>query len=52
MRSAGEIERAIDVFAHAPNGGLILTASGLAYLHRDLIIMLAARQRCADRVAV
>ena len=45
VRSAGEIERAIDVFAHAPNGGLILTASGLAYLHRDLIIMLAARHK-------
>jgi putative ABC transport system substrate-binding protein len=45
VRSAGEIERAIDAFAHAPNGGLILTASGLAYLHRDLIIMLAARHK-------
>jgi putative ABC transport system substrate-binding protein len=45
MRAAGEIERAIDAFARASDGGLILTASGLAYLHRDLIITLAARHK-------
>ncbi len=28
MRDAGEIERAVAVFARAPNGGLIVTASG------------------------
>jgi ABC-type uncharacterized transport system substrate-binding protein len=44
MRNAGEIERAVTEFARSPNGGLILTASGLAFLHRDLIIALAAQQ--------
>ena len=45
MRDAGEIERAVAAFARAPNGGLIVTASGLALLHRDLIITLAARHK-------
>jgi putative ABC transport system substrate-binding protein len=29
----------------SPNGGLILTGSALAIVHRDLIISLAARHR-------
>jgi putative tryptophan/tyrosine transport system substrate-binding protein len=41
----GEIERAVEAFARVPNGGLILTASGLSSLHRDLIIGLAAQHR-------
>ena len=45
VRDAGEIERAITAFARAPNGGLIVTASALAIVHRDLIIALAARHR-------
>jgi len=45
MRDAVEIERAVAAFARSPNGGLILTASGLANLHRDLIITLAARHK-------
>ena len=45
VHDAGEIERAIAAFARSPNGGLILTASGLATLHRDLIITLAARHK-------
>ena len=45
MRDAGEIERAVAAFARSPNGGLIVTASGLAQLHRDLIIALAARHK-------
>jgi putative ABC transport system substrate-binding protein len=45
MRDAAEIEHAVAAFARSANGGLILTASGLAYVHRDLIIMLAARHR-------
>ena len=40
-----EIERALAVFARTPNGGLIVTGSALAVLHRDLIIALAARHR-------
>ena len=42
---AGEIERVIAAFARASNGGLIVTGSGLAQVHRDLIIMLAARHK-------
>ena len=43
VRDAGEIERAVAAFARTPNGGLIVTASGLAIVHRDLILTLAAR---------
>jgi putative ABC transport system substrate-binding protein len=44
-RNATEIERAITAFGRSPNGGLILTASALAVVHRDLIIALAARHK-------
>jgi putative ABC transport system substrate-binding protein len=43
VRDAGEIERAVTAFARSANGGLIVTASALATLHRDLLIALAAR---------
>jgi putative tryptophan/tyrosine transport system substrate-binding protein len=42
---AGEIERSVAAFARVPNGGLILTASGLSGLHRDLVTALAAQHR-------
>ena len=45
MRDAGEIERAVTAFAREPNGGLVVTTSALAQIHRDLIIKLAARYR-------
>jgi putative tryptophan/tyrosine transport system substrate-binding protein len=45
MRNAGEIERAITVFAASSNGGLIITGSAAATVHRELIIALAARHR-------
>jgi putative ABC transport system substrate-binding protein len=45
MRDTGEIERAIAAFARSPNGGLIVTASGAANIHRDLIVTLAARHK-------
>jgi putative ABC transport system substrate-binding protein len=45
VRDAGEIERAIAAFARSPNGGLIVTASGLAIVHRELIVALAARHK-------
>ena len=45
VRDAGEIERAVAAFARSSNGGLIVTASALAAIHRDLIITLAARHR-------
>jgi ABC-type uncharacterized transport system substrate-binding protein len=43
LRHAEEIERAVTAFARTPNGGLILTASALSVVHRELIIALAAR---------
>jgi putative ABC transport system substrate-binding protein len=45
IRDAGEIERALSTFARGANGGLIVTASTLASLHRELIVMLAARHK-------
>ena len=45
VRDAGEIERAVAAFARSANGGLIVTASGLAVVHRDLIVTLAARHK-------
>jgi putative ABC transport system substrate-binding protein len=45
MPDASEIERVVAAFSRGPNGGLILTPSGLANVHRDLIIMLAARHK-------
>src|SRR5262249_4754679 len=45
VRAADEIERAIADFARSPNGGLIVTGSGLAIVHRHLIIALAAKHR-------
>ena len=45
MSDAREMERAVAAFARAPNGGLIVTGSALAQLHRDLIISLAARHK-------
>jgi putative tryptophan/tyrosine transport system substrate-binding protein len=45
IRDAGEIERAVAAFALSANGGLIVTGSALAQLHRNLIITLAARYK-------
>src|SRR5262245_39704346 len=51
---AGEIERAIADFAHAPNGGLIATATATSSPHRDLIVKLAEQYKLpavyADRL--
>jgi ABC-type uncharacterized transport system substrate-binding protein len=44
-RDADEIERGIAAFARGSNGGLIVTASGAALVHRELMITLAARHR-------
>ena len=43
VKEPGEIERAVTAFARASNGGLIVTASTFAGMHRELIIALAAR---------
>jgi putative ABC transport system substrate-binding protein len=45
VRDAGEIERAITTLGHSSNGGLIVTASPLATIHRNLIVSLAARYK-------
>jgi putative tryptophan/tyrosine transport system substrate-binding protein len=45
VRDPGEISRAVEALGPSPNGGLIVTASALAYTHRDLIITLAARHK-------
>jgi putative ABC transport system substrate-binding protein len=45
VRDAGEIERAVTAFARSSNGGLIVTGSALAWVHRDLIVTLAARHK-------
>ncbi|HET8971875.1 MAG TPA: ABC transporter substrate-binding protein [Pseudolabrys sp.] len=45
MRDAGDIERAIVALARSGNGGLIVTASGPAFAHRDLIVTLVARHK-------
>ena len=56
VRDAAEIEHAVAAFARSPNGGLIVTSSPLANVHRELIIALAARHKLpavyADRVHV
>jgi putative tryptophan/tyrosine transport system substrate-binding protein len=45
LRDAGETERAVTAFARSSNGGLIVPASALASVQRNLIIELAARHR-------
>jgi putative tryptophan/tyrosine transport system substrate-binding protein len=45
VRDAGEIERAIGAFASGLNGGLIVTGSPVANVHRNLIVTLAARHK-------
>lgn len=40
-----EIQRSIAAFAAEPDGGLIVTATPMANIHRELIISLAARYR-------
>jgi len=44
-RTDSEFERAVAAFARSPNGGLIVTGSGLAIVHRQTIIALAARHQ-------
>jgi putative ABC transport system substrate-binding protein len=45
VRDAGEIERTIAAFAQDSNGGIIVTGSPGASVHRDLIVSLAAKHR-------
>jgi putative tryptophan/tyrosine transport system substrate-binding protein len=43
VENAADIERAIELFARVPNGGLVLPPDPSTIFHRDLIIALAAR---------
>jgi putative tryptophan/tyrosine transport system substrate-binding protein len=45
LGDAAEIEREVAAFAQSANGGLILTASALSGVNRDLIISLAAQHK-------
>jgi putative ABC transport system substrate-binding protein len=45
LHDAHEIERGITNFARGANGGLIVTPSGLATVHRELIIAQAAQHK-------
>ena len=43
VRDVSEIERSVTAFARSSNGGMIVTASTSALVHRNFITMLAAR---------
>jgi putative ABC transport system substrate-binding protein len=45
VQDSGEIERSIGDFASGANGGLIVTTSPAALIHRSLIVTLAAKHR-------
>src|SRR5215468_6304309 len=45
VRDPREIERSVAAFARSPNGGLVVTQTASATLHRDVIIAVAARQK-------
>jgi putative tryptophan/tyrosine transport system substrate-binding protein len=43
IRDADEMDRGLAAFARTPNGGMIVTATGFALTHRDVILALAAK---------
>ena len=45
VSDAAELQRTMEAFARSPNGGLIVTGSGLAVVRLGLIIELAARHK-------
>ena len=45
VRDVREIERAVETFAGFANGGLVVTASPLTVIHRELIVALADRYK-------
>ena len=45
VQDAAEIERAVTAFARSGDRGLIVTASASAFVHRELIVALAARHK-------
>ena len=45
LQSAAEIERIVADFARTPNGGLIVTGSGLSVFHLNLLVSLPTRHK-------
>jgi putative ABC transport system substrate-binding protein len=45
IRDPNQIERTVTEFGRTSNGGLIVTGSGLAMVHRELIVTLAAQHK-------
>jgi putative tryptophan/tyrosine transport system substrate-binding protein len=45
VRDAAQIQHAVAAFAKVVNGGMIVTASALALVHRDVIVAAAARHK-------
>ena len=45
VRDVAEMERGVAAFSRSPAGGMIVTGSAQAAVHRDLIVTLAARHR-------
>jgi putative tryptophan/tyrosine transport system substrate-binding protein len=45
VRDAAEIERAMEQFGPAPNGGLIVLPNAVTTAHREVIVALAAKHR-------
>jgi len=43
VADAADIERGIEACSRVPNGGLLLPTDGTTFVHRDLVIALAAR---------
>jgi hypothetical protein len=52
VRDASEIERAVAAFAGSSNGGLIVTGSGLAFIHRNLLVTLAAQHKLPAAIGI
>jgi putative ABC transport system substrate-binding protein len=56
VRNAADIEEVVAAFARLGRGGLIVTGSALAIIHRDLIVALVARHKLPavyfDRILV
>jgi putative ABC transport system substrate-binding protein len=51
IRDKPEIERAIAAFGHPSNGGLVVTPSGSALRHRDLIVALPHDINCPQSIS-
>jgi putative ABC transport system substrate-binding protein len=45
VRNPSDIEQAIEMFAHEPNGGLLFAPDTTITVHRDLVAALTARRR-------